>query len=199
MASLNHKRSGQFRMPRKLFFRLRRFSAEPFPRFWLRFFCRWRCRFLFFGSGLFWFQRGFFLFCVCLSRFFLDGRCGIHPLNECHGSGVALPLAELDNARVTAVALRRSRCNVVKEFLDSILLPQGRQGGPTRMNRSSFAKGHHLLRKRSNRFRFGQCCFDALMLDQRANLIREQRFAVLSRAAELDRLFLVPHKVANVV
>jgi hypothetical protein len=67
------------------------------------------------------------------------------------------------------------------------------------MNRSSFAEGHHLLREWSNRFRFGQCCFDALMLDQRANLIRQQRFAVLSRAAELDRPFLVPHRVTNVV
>jgi hypothetical protein len=37
------------------------------------------------------------------------------------------------------------------------------------------------------------------MLDQGANLIREQRFAVLGRTTELDRLFLVPHKVANVV
>jgi hypothetical protein len=37
------------------------------------------------------------------------------------------------------------------------------------------------------------------MFDQRANLIRQQRFAVLSRAAKLDRLFLVSHSVANVL
>jgi hypothetical protein len=31
------------------------------------------------------------------------------------------------------------------------------------------------------------------MLDQGANLVRQQRFAVLSRAAKLDPLFLVSH------
>src|SRR4030095_11472826 len=102
-----------------------------------------------FGGGLFWLRRGFFLFCAWLDRFsvrflffhhfFLDGWCCIHPLNECHRSGVALALAELDNARVTAVALGRSRRDVLEEFFDSILVPQGRQGGPARMNRSSFA------------------------------------------------------------
>src|SRR4029453_6446976 len=162
-------------------------------------------RFLFFGGGLFWLRHRFFWFCAWLDRFsfslfffppfFLYSWCCIDPLNECHRSGVALALAELDNARVTAVALGRSRRDVVEEFLDSILLPQSRQGGPARVNRSSFAEGHHLFRERSNRFRFGQSCFDALMLDQGANLIREQRFAVRSRATELDRLFLVLHKV----
>jgi hypothetical protein len=67
------------------------------------------------------------------------------------------------------------------------------------MNRSFLAEGHHFFRERSNRFRFGQRRLNALMFDQRANLIRQQRFAVLSRAAKLDRLFLVSHSVANVL
>src|SRR6185369_16530466 len=208
MASLTLKALRAIPDATKSFFRLPRFSAEPFPLFWLRLFGGCLGRFLFFGGGLFWLRHGFFWFCAWLDRFsfhllffrrfFLDRWCCIDPLNECHRSGVALALAELDNARVTAVALGRSRRDVLEEFFDSILVPQSRQGSPARMNRSSFTEGHHLFRERSNRFRFGQSCFDALMLDQRANLIRQHRFAVLSRAAELDRLFLMPHTVPNV-
>src|SRR6266550_1250565 len=193
----------------KLFFRLRRFFAEPFPLFRLRLFHRYRRRFFFFGRWFFWLRSGFFLFCAWLDLFsfrllfflgfFFDDLCAIDPLDECHGSRVALALTELDNACVTAVALRRSRRDVVEEFLDRVLLPQCRQGGPARMNRSFLAEGHHLFRERSNRFRFGQRRLDTLMFDQRANLIRQQRFAVLSRAAKLDRLFLVSHNAANVV
>src|SRR5881397_2398956 len=140
MASLNLKAFRAIPDATKLFFRLCRFSAEPFPLFWLRLFGRCLGRFLFFGSGLFWLRGRFFLFCAWLDRlsfrllffFFLDGWCRIHPLNKCHRSGVALALAKLDNARVTAVALGRSRRDVVEEFFDSILVPQSRQGSPTR-------------------------------------------------------------------
>src|SRR6266576_3812091 len=124
----------------KLFFRLRRFFAEPFPLFGLRLFHRYRRRFFFFGRWFFWLRSGFFLFCAWLDLFsfrllffrgfFLDDLCAIDPLDECHGSGVALALTELDNARVTAVALRRSRRDVVEEFLYRVLLPQCRQSGP---------------------------------------------------------------------
>jgi hypothetical protein len=37
------------------------------------------------------------------------------------------------------------------------------------------------------------------MFNQGTNLISQQRFAVLSRAAQLDRLFLVSHDAANVI
>ncbi len=67
------------------------------------------------------------------------------------------------------------------------------------MNRASFAEGDHLFRERSYRLRFCQCRFDALIFDQGTYLIRQQRFAVLSRAAKLDRLFLVPHNAPNKV
>src|SRR5439155_10567347 len=188
---------------------IRRFSAEPFPLFWLRLFCRCWCRFLFFGNSLFWLQRRFFLFCAWLDLFpfrllffrgfFFDDLWCIDPLDECHGSGVALALAELHNARVTAVALRRSWRDVVEQSLYDSLLPQCRECGPARMNRSLFSERNHLFRERSNRLRFGQRCFDALMFDQGANLICQQRFAVLSRAAKFDRLFLVPHKSADLI
>jgi len=48
---------------------------------------------------------------------------------------------------------------------------------------SRFSERNDFFRERPDRFGFRQRRFDALMLDQTANLIGEQRFAMLSGAA----------------
>ena len=48
---------------------------------------------------------------------------------------------------------------------------------------------------RANGLCFGQGGLDSLMLDQAANLIGKEGFAMLGGAAELDRLFLVSHGI----
>jgi hypothetical protein len=68
--------------------------------------------------------------------------------------------------------------------LDGILLPQDRQCVSPRVERTVLAKGDHSFRKRADGFRFSERGFDAPMHDQTANLIREQRLAVLGRAAK---------------
>src|SRR5207249_4623109 len=143
---------------------VRAFFAKPAPLLRFRFLHRrWhRGRFLFFRCRLFrfgllksrgslpWFWFGFFPFPLLFpGRFFFDDLCCIDPLDECHGSGVALALAELHNARVTAVALRRSWRDVVEQSLYDSLLPQCRECGPARMNRSLFSERNHLFRERS--------------------------------------------------
>jgi hypothetical protein len=61
------------------------------------------------------------------------------------------------------------------------------------VERAGLSESHHFFRERTNGLGLGQSGFDALVFDEAANLIGEQRFAVLSRAAELDRFLLVPH------
>jgi hypothetical protein len=61
------------------------------------------------------------------------------------------------------------------------------------MERAGFSESHHFFRERTNGLGLGQSGFDTLVLDKAADLIGEERFAVLSRAAELDRFLLVPH------
>src|SRR6266487_3228336 len=89
--------------------------------------------------------------------------------------------------------LFRSRRDLVEQFLHRGLLPQRCQGIPSRVDRSLLSERHHFLRERSNRLRFSERRLDALVFDQGANLISQKRFAVLSRAAKLNRFLLVPH------
>jgi hypothetical protein len=70
---------------------------------------------------------------------------------------------------------------------------QSRKSGAARVKRSAFPESNHSLCERSNGFRLGQGGFDTLMFDQRTNLIRQERRPVLSRATQLDRLFLMSH------
>src|SRR5437660_9306351 len=62
------------------------------------------------------------------------------------------------------------------------------------MDRSFFAKRDHFFRERAHRFGFRQGGANALMLDQTANLICQQRFSVLGSATELYRFLLVSHR-----
>ena len=123
--------------------------------------------------------------------------CGIDPFDKGHGSRVALALPEPHYARVTSIAIGRSRRDLVEQFLHRGLVPQCCEGIPSRVDRSFLSERHHFLRERSNRLRLGERRLDALVFDQGANLIGQQRLAVLSRAAKLKRLFLVPHDWAD--
>src|SRR6266487_5165539 len=62
------------------------------------------------------------------------------------------------------------------------------------MDRSFFAEGDHFFCERADRFGFRQGGANALMLDQTANLICQQRFSVLGGATELYRFLLVSHR-----
>src|SRR5207249_516845 len=179
----------------KLFPRVLRFSAKPPPPFRLGFLGRHRRGFLRFRRGLFRLNGPFF-FCLgafLFRGFFFGHLCSIDPFDKGHGSGVALALAKPHDARVTPIAIGRSRRDLVEQFLHRDLLPQCCQSIPSRVDRSFLPERHHFLRERSNRLRLGERRLDALVFDQRSNLIGQQRFAVLSRAAKLTRFFLVPH------
>src|SRR5262249_45139377 len=98
-----------------------RLSSEPTPLFRLRFFRRWRGRFLLFRSGSFglWlFWRGLlrlrcyllrFRFWLSALRFFFFLRFSlgvvlcVSPLEKRHTRGIALPRAEFEDWGVTAV------------------------------------------------------------------------------------------------
>src|SRR5215469_15722510 len=113
---------------------LARFSAEPAPLLRFRFlwrrhrylFCNRLFPFWFFGLCLYLLWLWFRLFppqFLFYGRFLLGcDDSSVHPFDKRHGSRVALALAEFHNARVTAIALYRSRCNVVEEFLYGCLL-----------------------------------------------------------------------------
>src|SRR5437588_10717567 len=65
------------------------------------------------------------------------------------------------------------------------------------MDRSFFAKRDHFFRERADRFGFCQGGANALMLDQTANLICQQRFSVLGSATTLYRFLLVSHRAIS--
>ena len=67
------------------------------------------------------------------------------------------------------------------------------------MKRAIFSEGYHFFGERTNGLGLGQCGFDTFVLDQAANLIGEERFAMLSGTPELDRLLLVPHAPARML
>src|SRR5262249_28328586 len=108
-----------------------RLSSEPTPLFRLRFFRRWRGRFLLFRSGSFglWlFGRGLLsfrlyllLFLLWLSalpfffflRFSLGDVLCVSPLDNRHARGIPLPRAEFDVWGLTAVPFGGSLCDVV--------------------------------------------------------------------------------------
>src|SRR5206468_13120175 len=84
-------------------------------------------------NGPFFFCLGAFLF-----RGFLFGHlCSIDPFDKGHGSGVALALAKPHDARVTPIAIGRSRRDLVEQFLHRDLLPQCCQSIPSRVDRKS--------------------------------------------------------------
>src|SRR5205823_12095179 len=122
-----------------------------------------------------------------------------NPFDEGDRSGVALALTKSDNAGVTAVTTGRAWRDVIEQFFDGILLPQHRESRPSRVKRAIFSEGYHFFGERTNGLGLGQCGFDTFVLDQAANLIGEQRFAMLSGASELDRLLLVPHAPARML
>src|SRR5205807_8393947 len=65
------------------------------------------------------------------------------------------------------------------------------------MDRSFFAKRDHFFRERAHRFGFCQGGANALMLDQTANLICQQRFSMLGSATKLYRFLLVSHRAIS--
>jgi hypothetical protein len=67
------------------------------------------------------------------------------------------------------------------------------------MNRSVFSERDHPFRQWPNCLGLGQRGLDTLVFDQGANLIRQQRFSVFSRAPKLDGLLLMSHNAANVI
>src|SRR5437764_15200983 len=62
------------------------------------------------------------------------------------------------------------------------------------MDRSFFAKRNHFFCERADCFRFCQSGANALMLDQTANLICQQRFSMLCSAIECYGYLLVWHR-----
>src|SRR4029077_12749647 len=91
-------------------------------------------------------------------------------------------------------AIGRARRNFIEQLFHRIFLPENRESGATSMDRPFFAEGDHFLRERPDRFGFRQRGTNALMLDQAANLICQQRFPMLGRASELYRFLLVSHR-----
>src|SRR5262249_55896508 len=135
-----------------------RFFTEPAPLFRFRFFRLGRrfggflsfcSRLLFFGCRCLWFCA----FCLRFSvftlrlllfrRFFLNQVCHVNPFDECHRSGITLALAKFHDACVSAIAFRRSWRDILKQFLDSLLLAQRRQSGATSMDRSILSERNH--------------------------------------------------------
>src|ERR1017187_205273 len=173
----------------KLFSCFARFSAEQSAlgfRLFGCFFLRsrsWRGRFFRLFPLRFFFFR---------SRRLLHHEC-VNPFDKSHRRGIALAPAKFHNAGITAVASGRSWRHFIEQFFHHILLPQNRQCGTSRVQRSFLAERHHFLRQRTHCFRFGQCGLDALVFDQAANLIGQQRLSMLGGSPKLNRFFLMSH------
>jgi hypothetical protein len=62
------------------------------------------------------------------------------------------------------------------------------------MDIASFAQGDHPFGIGPHRFCLRQSRLDSIVLDEAANLIRQQEIPMLGFAAQFDRLLLVTHK-----
>ena len=152
-------------------------------------------RFLFRAAGL---LALFFRFASFLLRrlidLLIDENGGIYPLQIGDRSRVAFALPKFHDSSVTPAAIGRARRDFIEQLFHRIFLPENRESGATSMDRPFFAEGDHFLRERPDRFGFRQRGTNALMLDQAANLICQQRFPMLGRASELYRFLLVSHR-----
>ena len=63
------------------------------------------------------------------------------------------------------------------------------------MDTIALAEGDHLFRERTDGFRFGEGGFDAFVLDEAADLIREQGIAMGGATTEFDSFLTVAHGV----
>ena len=95
--------------------------------------CCCRCRFFLrlFGAGglpVVLFRFAGFLF-RGLIDLLIEEQSGIHPLEICDRSGIALALAKFDDAGVTSIAIGRARRDLIKQLFHCILLSQHRECG----------------------------------------------------------------------
>lgn len=122
------------------------------------------------------------------SRFGLDRSrrnrgAELDPFQDGTLPGVALALAELDDAGIASMPLFLSRGDLVKEDLHSVLLVQARSGEPPIMEAPAFAESDHFLRNGAGGFGLGQGSGNALVLDKAANEVGKHRIPVLTGAA----------------
>ena len=106
---------------------------------------------------------------------------------------IALPRTELHDPRVTALPIRRTRRDIVEQFLHRTFLAEHGQRRTPGMERTFFPERHHLFGERADGFRLGQRGLDALMFNQAANLVRQEGFPVLGRTAEFYGFLLMSH------
>ena len=62
------------------------------------------------------------------------------------------------------------------------------------MQIAALSQSDHFFRVRTNRLRLRQRCFDAAMLNEAANLIRQQQVSMLGLPAQFNSLLPVTHK-----
>ncbi len=115
------------------------------------------------------------------------------PLDECHGSGIAHPWAQLGNPGVATLTVRMRRRDLVDHFASEFLfLKQGDQLA-TGVKIPALAEGDQAVGKRLEGLGLGQRCPDPAMLDEAAKLVGEKRVPVRSVTLELCCLSAMSH------
>src|SRR3954447_15472523 len=111
-----------------------------------------------------------------------------------HLGCVALTLADLDDARVAAGAVREAGRDLVEELLHDVLGAELGDGLTARREVAAAAERDHLLGQRLDRLRLRDGRLDPAVLDQRTGEVRVERLAVGRVAAELLPGLVVTHE-----
>jgi len=101
-----------------------------------------------------------------------------------HLSTVATTWAELDDSKIATGAILISRCNIVKELRDDVIVLNLLQNNATGMEITSASPCDHLLSVRTKHLRLGMGCRDLLVQNQIRRQIRENLSLMRRRTTE---------------
>src|ERR1700722_6608293 len=137
-----------------------------------------------------------FLLGLLLSRRLWRSLCPrlIHKFEVGHQRGIALPRTKLHDSTITPMTTPGPRRHFGKQSLNGVFLPQKRKGYATGMEIAPFTESDHPFGKRPHSLCFRQSRLDSTVLDEAANLVRQQQIPMLGFAAQLNRFLCVTHK-----
>jgi hypothetical protein len=140
------------------------------------------------------FNFSIFLLCRWLGFRLLLLRRTIDELEVGHRGGVTLPRTEFHDAAITALATASARRKFREQLSNRLLLAQEGKRYSTGVQIAAFAQCDHPFGERPNCLRLRQCCSDAAMLNEAANLVCQQQVPMLGLPAQFDSLLTVTHK-----
>src|SRR5438105_11421277 len=143
--------------------------------------------------GSLFLRSGFLRAAFLLGGRLLDLWLVADELEDGHLRSVATARSELDDARVTARALGEARTERVEQLSDQTIIADDALRPTAIVHAVILAQRHQTLDLRPELFRFRQRGDDALLIDERGELIAEERRTMRARSPQLSIRHSVSH------